>query len=156
MKLVSWMVCWRRCSRALPSGEREDHGKQVLKHRQSSTSLITCRCELPSLTWFKDFRFLSHTVVVCILSWNMWHMRVLFLYLCLYVSVNTRQHICLCSPCLCSICCMAQRQGGWLYFLARVTRGKSQFTISWHNNKRSGRVWASGQLVGVWLWNRNI
>lgn len=30
MKLVSWMACWRRCSRALLSEGREDLGKQVL------------------------------------------------------------------------------------------------------------------------------
>ena len=161
MKLVSWMVCWRHCSRALPSGEREDHGKQV--HKQSSTSLKNM--QMWSLTCFKDLCFLSHTVAVCILYWHMWSIWESFVpspcnSVSMFLSTHNNIFVCVPHVSVPSVAWLRDR-GGWLYFLARVTRGKSQFTMSWHNNKRRGRVWAAGylregQLVGVWLWNRKI
>lgn len=75
MKLVSWMACWRRCSPALPSREREDRGKQVPRHKQRTETLQSVRRVATSSVSCEAHPFRP--------------------FLC--VSVCTQQQSCLCS-----------------------------------------------------------
>lgn len=172
MKLVSWMACWRHCSPARLSGEREDHGKQVLVHKQSSKSSQNMQMfqSVLCLTWFSDFGFLSHTFLVCIPYWNICSIWDSFV-----PSPSSTLSPCFCRytttdlfvlPCLCSICCMAQRLWVVVVFSSHGYRGAKPIppmagTTTKEEGGCQGWVWAAGylreeQLLRVWLWNRKI
>lgn len=74
----------------LPSGEREDHGKQV--HKQS---------------WFLDLKI---SVSLYIYYWYVYYTEVHVPYetraFCVNVSVKTQKQICFHA---CSFCCIVQR-----------------------------------------------
>lgn len=130
MKLVSWMACWRRCSLALLSGESEDLGKQVNTHKQ------TCKYSVSCFSGVIDF---FHTSIVCILYLNHYLVPLHF-SLHLYVSVNTQQQNCLCSPV--SVPSVA-RLRDWIVVAFSgqcCSEGRANSTSGWHNNKRKGRV----------------
>lgn len=97
MKRVSWMAFWRRCSLALLSGEREGHAKQVLIHKQTSKCSQNMQM-FQSILYYLIYRLLfpfTHHLYypeTCVAYET--HFFHLPLPLCLYVSVNTQQQIC--------------------------------------------------------------
>lgn len=116
MKLVSWMACWRRCSPALLSGEREDHGKQVLTHKQnmqmfqSVMSYLIYRFLVPfaHILWYACHTETggAYERLICSMS--------LVLSVSMFLSTNNNRFVCV--PCV-SVPSVAWLRdcGLWLY-----------------------------------------
>lgn len=143
MKRVSWMAFWRRCSLALLSGEREGHAKQVLIHKQTSKcsqNMQMFQSILYYLIYRLQFPFTHHLYYpeTCVAYET--HFFHLPLPLCLYVSVNTQQQICLCPPVSVPSAAWLRDCGFGSMLWSWLRGGKGKSTNDWHNNKRRGRV----------------
>lgn len=130
MRLVSWMACWRRCSLALLSGEREDHGKQVLTHKQNSKS---------SGNLFKSV--MSHLIYRCMFPFtHICGMRTILkhvtceanlfsLFISVYMFLSTYNSRFVCVP-------SVHRLWVVVIFCPWLHGGKDNSTNGWHNRRR--------------------
>lgn len=140
MKLVSWTASWRRCSPALLSGGREDHGKQVhtltqeSKHADNTkladdSKLIILVELLISVIFLSRHTCGTHTVH-CV--WETYRHSV---------SVTTHNRLCF-SLCVCLVHLLRGTEAGGCgrSLWTQQQGGRANYPLSGTSTQKRGRV----------------
>lgn len=165
MKLVSWMTCWRRCSLELLSGEREDHGKQVLthKHSKSSQNLQMFQGAMSVLIYRLLFPF-THTFMVYIQYWSTWSIWGSFVPSpCFFLPLSKHNNRFVCVLLSLSHLLHGSETVIVVVVFGHGYGGQSQLhqCLAQQQDEREGAMGWCGQrdeeqLVRVWLWSWKI